>query len=237
MDKTLMSIIQINLINDVLLNSVISNKQLIDEILFVNENPVKIEMTKVMKVNSVISKVKEEVTYNLEHFTTSIENPTKESIINLMISKINNFYLSSLCDQGNKETVTYYIKGIKRFFKKRDTNILIENIGEYCNWVITSNKIVKELSKSKDFIKIKYPIIHLPSIKIDNSNPKLVGMIKNINVFSTNEIEKDLILTGSIDSTTCIFIDEIYLNKKSNIYDIGVDYLFINKGIRKLILE
>ena len=70
-----------------------------------------------MKVNSVISKVKEEVTYNLEHFTTSIENPTKESIINLMISKINNFYLSSLCDQGNKETVTYYIKGIKRFFK------------------------------------------------------------------------------------------------------------------------
>ena len=61
-------------------------------------------------------------------------------------------------------------------------------------------------------------------------------MIKNINVFSTNEIDKNLILTGSIDSTTCICLDEIYLNKKSNIYDISVDYLFINKGIRKLIL-
>ena len=227
MDKTLMGSIQINLINDVLLNSVISNKQLIDEILFVNENPVKIEITKVMKVNSVISKVKEETTYKLQHFTTLIENPTKESIIDLMISKINNFYLSSLCDQGNKEHITYYIKGIKRFFKKRDTNILIDNIGEYCNWIITSDNIIKELSKSKNFIKIKD----------SESNPKLVGVIKNINVFSTNEIEKNLILTGSIDSTTCIFIDEIYLNKKSNIYDIGVDYLFINRGIRKFILE
>ena len=144
-----------------------------------------------------------------------------------MISKINNFYLSSLCDQGNKEHITYYIKGIKRFFKKRDTNILIDNIGEYCNWIITSDNIIKELSKSKNFIKIKD----------SESNPKLVGVIKNINVFSTNEIEKNLILTGSIDSTTCIFIDEIYLNKKSNIYDIGVDYLFINRGIRKFILE
>lgn len=222
-----MGSIQINLINDVLLNSVISNKQLIDEILFVNENPVKIEITKVMKVNSVISKVKEETTYKLQHFTTLIENPTKESIIDLMISKINNFYLSSLCEQGNKEHITYYIKGIKRFFKKRDTNILIDNIGEYCNWIITSDNIIKELSKSKNFIKIKD----------SESNPKLVGVIKNINVFSTNEIEKNLILTGSIDSTTCIFIDEIYLNKKSNIYDIGVDYLFINRGIRKFILE
>ena len=75
-------------------------------------------------------------------------------------------------------------------------------------------------------------------VKVEDgtSNPKLVGMIKNINVFSTNEIDKNLILTGSIDSTTCICLDEIYLNKKSNIYDISVDYLFINKGIRKLIL-
>jgi hypothetical protein len=226
MDKTLMSSIQINLINDVLLNSVVSNKQLINEILFVNENPVKIEMIKVMKVDSVVSKVKEETTYKLEHFTTSIENPTKEGIINLFINKFNNFYLSSLSNQGNEETIPYYIKGIKRFFKKRDTNILIDNIGEYCDWVITSGDIVRELSKSKDFVKVED----------DTSNPKLVGIIKNVNVFSTNEIDNNLILTGSIDSTTCICLDEIYLNKKSNIYDISVDYLFINKGIRKLIL-
>jgi hypothetical protein len=226
MDKTLMSSIQINLINDVLLNSVVSNKQLINEILFVNENPAKIEMIKVMKVDSVVSKVKEETTYKLEHFTTSIENPTKEGIINLFINKFNNFYLSSLSNQGNEENIPYYIKGIKRFFKKRDTNILIDNIGEYCDWVITSGDIVRELSKSKDFVKVED----------DTSNPKLVGIIKNVNVFSTNEIDKNLILTGSIDSTTCICLDEIYLNKKSNIYDISVDYLFINKGIRKLIL-
>jgi hypothetical protein len=226
MDKTLMSSIQINLINDVLLNSVVSNKQLINEILFVNENPAKIEMIKVMKVDSVVSKVKEETTYKLEHFTASIENPTKEGIINLFINKFNNFYLSSLSNQGNEENIPYYIKGIKRFFKKRDTNILIDNIGEYCDWVITSGDIVRELSKSKDFVKVED----------DTSNPKLVGMIKKINVFSTNEIDKNLILTGSIDSTTCICLDEIYLNKKSNIYDISVDYLFINKGIRKLIL-
>jgi hypothetical protein len=221
-----MSSIQINLINDVLLNSVVSNKQLINEILFVNENPAKIEMIKVMKVDSVVSKVKEETTYKLEHFTTSIENPTKEGIINLFINKFNNFYLSSLSNQGNEETIPYYIKGIKRFFKKRDTNILIDNIGEYCDWVITSGDIVRELSKSKDFVKVED----------DTSNPKLVGIIKNVNVFSTNEIDNNLILTGSIDSTTCICLDEIYLNKKSNIYDISVDYLFINKGIRKLIL-
>jgi hypothetical protein len=226
MDKTLMSSIQINLINDVLLNSVVSNKQLINEILFVNENPAKIEMIKVMKVDSVVSKVKEETTYKLEHHTTSIENPTKEGIIKLFINKFNNFYLSSLCSQGNEETITYYIKGIKRFFKKRDINILIDNIGEYCDWVITSEDIIKELSKSKDFIKIDD----------DYSDPKLVGKLKNINIFSSNEIEKKLILTGSIDSTTCICLDEIYLNQKSNIYDISVDCLFINKGIRKLIL-
>jgi hypothetical protein len=235
MDKTLMSSIQINLINDVLLNSVVSNKQLINEILFVNENPAKIEMIKVMKVDSVVSKVKEETTYKLEHFTASIENPTKEGIINLFINKFNNFYLSSLSNQGNEETIPYYIKGIKRFFKKRDTNILIDNIGDYCDWVITSEDIVKELSKSKYFVKVED----------DTSNPKLVGKIisvnngfclKNINIFSTNEIDKNLILIGSIDTTTCICLDEIYLNKKSNIYDISVDYLFINKGIRKLIL-
>ena len=108
-----------------------------------------------------------------------------------------------------------------------ERNILIDNIGDYCDWVITSEDIVKELSKSKYFVKVED----------DTSNPKLVGMIKNINVFSTNEIDKNLILTGSIDSTTCICLDEIYLNKKSNIYDISVDYLFINKGIRKLILS
>jgi hypothetical protein len=228
MDKTLMSI-QINLIDDVLLNSIISNKQLIGEILFVNENPAKIEMVKVMKVNSVVSKVKEQITYNLKNHTTSFDlifdNPTKESIINLLINKFNIFYLSSLSADGNEETIPYYIKGIKRLFKKKDVNILIENIGSYCSWIITSDKIIKELSKSKEFIKVN-----------DDSNPKLVGTIKNINVFSINEIEDDLILTGSIDSTTCIFLDNVYINQKSNIYNISVDYLFINKGIRKLIL-
>jgi hypothetical protein len=224
MDKTLMSI-QINLIDDVLLNSIISNKQLIDEILFVNENPAKIEMIKVMKVNSVVSKVKEQITYNLENYKTSVENPTKESLINLLINKFNSFYLSSLSTDGNEEIIEYYIKGIKSIFKKSDVNILIENIGSYCSWVITSDKIIKELSKSKDFIKVS-----------DDSNPKLVGTIKNINIFSTNEIESNLILTGNYNSTTCVLLDYVYLKNNLGKYDLSVDYLFINKGIRKFIL-
>ncbi len=217
--------IQINLIDDVLLNSIISNKQLIDEILFVNENPAKIEMIKVMKVNSVVSKVKEQITYNLENYKTSVENPTKESLINLLINKFNSFYLSSLSTDGNEEIIEYYIKGIKSIFKKSDVNILIENIGSYCSWVITSDKIIKELSKSKDFIKVS-----------DDSNPKLVGTIKNINIFSTNEIESNLILTGNYNSTTCVLLDYVYLKNNLGKYDLSVDYLFINKGIRKFIL-
>lgn len=217
--------IQINLIDDVLLNSIISNKQLIDEILFVNENPAKIEMIKVMKVNSVVSKVKEQITYNLENYKTSVENPTKESLINLLINKFNSFYLSSLSTDGNEEIIEYYIKGIKSIFKKSDVNILIENIGSYCSWVITSDKIIKELSKSKDFIKVS-----------DDSNPKLVGTIKNINILSTNEIESNLILTGNYNSTTCVLLDYVYLKNNLGKYDLSVDYLFINKGIRKFIL-
>ncbi len=50
--------IRLDLINDILRYSIVSQNDLIGETLFVDTNPAQVDIVKVMKVNYVVTKVK-----------------------------------------------------------------------------------------------------------------------------------------------------------------------------------
>jgi len=76
-----MNDLNIDYINDILSNSVISHKNLIGETLFVNSNPAKVESVEVKKVNNVIATSKKVNDYKLDSTTTEISNIDKSNLM------------------------------------------------------------------------------------------------------------------------------------------------------------
>ena len=218
----------ISLTNDVLINSVVSQREIIGETIFVESNPARIESIKINKVNSVISKVKEVSEFKLSHKGFIFKDNEEDKITEKMSSSIDDLFMDSIDTNSSEENLEYYKKGIKRIFTRTNPNLIIDSIGDYCNWIITSEKVLKELSRTNNF----------ENINSDNpSKIELRGCIGKINIFTKETISKNHIYIGDSSETKSVFLKDITLVSNSNIYDIGVDFLFINKGIRKLILE
>ena len=221
--------IRLDLINDILRYSIVSQNDLIGETLFVDTNPAQVDIVKVMKVNSVVTKVKESNNYILNTQKYTFDKFDKEKIVNEVGLSLDNIFIKSLNETSEEERLKYYKRGILNIFKRNKPEEIVNQIGEYCNWVITSNKVINQLSRLDNFESVYNDIV---------STIELRGKINNIKIFRSDDVDTNTIYIGHSSDCSSVFLKEIILNSNIiNIYDTEVNYLFINKGIRKLLLE
>ena len=221
--------IRLDLINDILRYSIVSQNDLIRETLFVDTNPAQVDIVKVMKVNSVVTKVKESNNYILNTKKYTFDKFDKEKIVNEVGLSLDNIFIKSLNETSEEERLKYYKRGILNIFKRNKPEEIVNQIGEYCNWVITSNKVINQLSRLDNFESVYNDIV---------STIELRGKINNIKIFRSDDVDTNTIYIGHSSDCSSVFLKEIILNSNIiNIYDTEVNYLFINKGIRKLLLE
>jgi hypothetical protein len=140
---------------------------------------------------------------------------------------LDNQFIKSLEIFGTDE-LEFYKKGIMKLLSKPNPQVIVDEIGEYYDWVITSPKIFNYLSKHKNFES-------LTDEKV--TSIKLRGKINQLSLFVTDNVDNDTLFKGSCKDSSSVMLDRLNISKESNIYNVKVDYLFINRGVRKLILE
>ena len=221
-----MNDLNIDYINDILSTSVISHKNLIGETLFVNSNPAKVESVEVKKVDNNIVSNRTSNDYKLDSTTTEIRNLDKPALMCSISLLLDNQFIKSLELFGTDE-LEFYKKGIMKLFSKPNPQVIVDEIGEYYDWIITSVKVFNYLSKHKNFES-------LTDEKV--TSIKLRGKINHLILFVTDNIDNDTLFKGSRKDSSSVMLDRLNISKESNIYNVKVDYLFINRGVRKLIL-
>lgn len=221
-----MNDLNIDYINDILSTSVISHQNLIGEILFVNSNPAKVESIEVKKVDSKIVTVKNSNEYNLESKSFTIKNLSPSVIACSLSLLLDNAFIDSFKEQFLLDEIEFYKKGLMKLFTRPKPQLII-NEAEFCDWLLTSQKVFKHLSRHKNFQELSDDKV---------SSIKLKGRINHLNIFVCDLLEKDVVYKGKSSDSLCVMLDELNIIKESNIYNVKVDYLFNNRGIRKLTL-
>jgi len=219
--------IQVDLINDVLTNTIVSQSNIVGETLFVDSNPATIEMTTIKKVNSDVTKVTETKEYKLSHKGFLIHDTDKDEICKKISTSIDDVFIDTI-DSSSVEENFKLRKGLLSFLKRKNPQDILNLISDKSDWIITSHKILSQLSKLNEFIPINSEL---------ESTIELSGKIGKLNIFTNVDIKNNFIYEGSCKETTSVFLKEITTTFDSNIYDIGVDFIFVSKGVRKLILE
>lgn len=259
------------LVNDVINSSVLSNPGIIVDTYYVKSNPVKIESIEVIKVDSIITKVRSHKSYDLKSHRIIVKknDDDDENIIisdgssintvmnnkNICITisdNINNCFIESLNENCQSETIKYFDRGFIKNLLKRNPNIIINKIVESnCDWIITSNRIADELSKSdkynifadNDYSSLSKKIPYTKNITRSNRVILFSGKIGNTSIYTTDIVDDRFIYIGSSSMITSILNKEITVDNFycGEIYDEGVEitfeYLFISTGIKKLIIE
>jgi hypothetical protein len=100
--------------------------------------------------------------------------------------------------------------------------IILDNLNN-CDWIITSNNVLDELSKLDNFKLIDKSISGVLSS----------GKINNISFYITDQIDENDIIIGNSDSITAII-------NKNIVFDVdlvSIEFLFIDNGVRRLTLK
>ena len=104
----------------------------------------------------------------------------------------------------------------------RNPKIILDNLNN-CDWIITSNKILDELSKLDNFKLIDKSISGVLSS----------GKINNISFYITDQIDENDIIIGNSDSITAIINKNIVFDRDL----VFIEFLFIDNGVRRLTLK
>jgi hypothetical protein len=241
------------LIDNVIDLSVMSNKSIISNSYQSYSNKVKIESIEVIKINSVINKVKNKkklfelkphriiVKQNKNNNNIIISDnlvytetiTTNKKIQNTIAENINSCFIKSLNNNCTIEYIKYYNRGfIKNIFSRRNPNDIINKIYGY-DWIFTSKKIANEISKSNKF--------KLIDKKVNQFN--WYGNFDKINIYIDDYIKENEIYAGKTNSILSIINKNYQIEKFNcgNFYDEGlkitIEFTFENNGIKKLIIE
>jgi hypothetical protein len=194
--------------------SILSNPEIILDIFYSDSNPARIESIEILKVNSIIQRVKNHKTYKLESYTESLT---------AIHNTINKEFIKTIDKSMSVEIVKYFNRGLfKNIFTKRDPNVILGKLTN-CNWVITSKKISDELSTLVDFVK---------SNELD-SNFMKSGVIGGKSIYISKDISDDEIFIGDGDSVGAIFKSDVKVFNEL----VTIDFLIYNNGVRKIILQ
>ena len=218
--------LNIDYINDILSTSVISHKNLISEILLVDSNPAKVESVEVKKIDSKVVTIKNSNEYNLESKSFIVKNLSKSVLACSLSLLLDNAFIDSFKNKFTLDEALFYKKGLLKLFSRPNPQVII-NKSDLCDWLIVSPKVLKHLSRHKNFQELSDDKI---------TSIKLKGQINQLSIFVCNYVEKDVVYKGKTSDISSVMLNELNITQESNIYNVKVDYLFINKGIRKLTL-
>lgn len=222
-----MNDLNIDYIRDILSNCIISNKNLIGETLFVDTNPALVESIEVKKIDSKVVTNKFTNNYKLNSSTIEVVFENNFSLIQPVSSLFDKEFIKSIENSITQE-LAFYKKGIYRFISKPNAQTILDNVEGY-NWILTSNKIFNYISKNR-----KFELLSDDKVR----SIKLRGRIENLNIFVSDMIEDNFVWKGKSNCCSSVMLNDLNITKKeSNIYDVKVDYLFINKDIIKMILK
>jgi len=218
--------IDLNFINDILPKSIISKREILGDVIFVDTNPVQLEFTTVKKVHDKVEKITEVVNYELQKASIKTNKLTDHGLIYGISMYLDKEFIKSFEKYHCLDEVEFYKLFILRPFIKPNIKKVVDEIINY-DWVITTNKILKSLKKYNRFQELSDDLA---------STIKLKGRIDNTFIFTSDDIEKDTIWRGNSKNCNAVILSDIYIDNKDNIYDIEFEYLFNTKGIRKLSL-
>ncbi len=216
----------LDFIDDILSKSIISTNEILSDVLFVESNPAKIEYKNVKKVNDKVQTTTEVVNYELKSGSIKLNKLTDYGLIYSISIFLDREFIKSFENNHCLDEAEFYPSPILRPFIKGNVQKILDELTGV-NWIITSKKVLSHLKRHKSFQELnddKASII------------KLKGRIDDIMIFTTEDLEKDVIWKGNSRDCTAVVLNNISIHKKDNIYDISVDYLFNTKGIRKLYL-
>lgn len=194
------------------INTLFGNGQFIN-IYLTSDNPAKIETIDISKIDNEIKEVKNTQTFNLVR-----HDIPKSGIISLNIrEKIKNDLISKLNLFSENHRLKYFNLGlIKNLFVKRNIDTLLNSF-KGNDWVITSDKIILELSKSNSYEPLQ-----------DYGDIRLSGRINNTLIYKIKDVD-NIIYTGKNGSITGIFNNKIF-NKNG----VSIEYLLEINDIKKI---
>jgi hypothetical protein len=199
------------------INTITINSSILGEIsqntILVESNPARVESIETVKVKSQIRQIKTHMIYEL---SSKYLNPNSD------IS--NSLTLDLILKLKSKEStdIKYFNRGLIKNLLGRNPKIILDNLNN-CDWIITSNKVLDELSKLDNFKLIDKSISGVLSS----------GKINNISFYITDQIDENDIIIGNSDSITAII-------NKNIVFDVdlvSIEFLFIDNGVRRLTLK
>jgi hypothetical protein len=199
--------INTNTINSSILGEISQNTILVES------NPARVESIETVKVKSQIRQIKTHMIYEL---SSKYLNPNSD------IS--NSLTLDLILKLKSKEStdIKYFNRGLIKNLLGKNPKIILDNLNN-CDWIITSNKVLDELSKLDNFKLIDKSISGVLSS----------GKINNISFYITDQIDENDIIIGNSDSITAII-------NKNIVFDVdlvSIEFLFIDNGVRRLTLK
>ena len=199
--------INTNTINSSILGEISQNTILVES------NPARIESVETVKVKSQIKQIKTHMVYELSSKYLSPNSDISNSLTLDLILKLK-----------SKEStdIKYFNRGLIKNLLGKNPKIILDNLNN-CDWIITSNKVLDELSKLDNFKLIDKSISGVLSS----------GKINNISFYITDQIDENDIIIGNSDSITAII-------NKNIVFDvdlISIEFLFIDNGVRRLTLK
>jgi hypothetical protein len=199
-------------INTITINSSILG-EISQNIILVDSNPARIESIETVKVKSQIRQIKTHMIYEL---SSKYLNPNSD------IS--NSLTLDLILKLKSKEStdIKYFNRGLIKNLLGRNPKIILDNLNN-CDWIITSNKVLDELSKLDNFKLIDKSISGILSS----------GKINNISFYITDQIDENDIIIGNSDSITAIINKNIVFDRDL----VSIEFLFIDNGVRRLTLK
>ena len=199
-------------INKITINSSILG-EISQNIILVESNPARVESIETVKVKSQIRQIKTHMIYEL---SSKYLNPNSD------IS--NSLTLDLILKLKSKEStdIKYFNRGLIKNLLGRNPKIILDNLNN-CDWIITSNKILDELSKLDNFKLIDKSISGVLSS----------GKINNISFYITDQIDENDIIIGNSDSITAIINKNIVFDRDL----VFIEFLFIDNGVRRLTLK
>ena len=199
------------------INTITINSSILGEIsqntILVESNPARVESIETVKVKSQIRQIKTHMIYEL---SSKYLNPNSD------IS--NSLTLDLILKLKSKEStdIKYFNRGLIKNLLGRNPKIILDNLNN-CDWIITSNKILDELSKLDNFKLIDKSISGVLSS----------GKINNISFYITDQIDENDIIIGNSDSITAIINKNIVFDRDL----VFIEFLFIDNGVRRLTLK
>lgn len=220
--------IQDRFLSSTLSDSILSNRDLIGDVIFVDQNPAKLEILRKIKDGDSILSLKEIQTHSLESKNFTCKNSNESDLKSQIINHLDQSFISHLDSNSTVNYLQYYRKGFSKIFKSPYIERLTTRLSHF-DWAIASDSCVKEIERA---ITIHY------AEDDKMSQIELYGKAKdNQYIFRTNLIDNNTIYIGLRSKTSCIFLDELNIEKKTNIYDIGMNFKFNTQEIIKLVLK